>query len=226
LQQAQTISILVGAGVKTIAEARTELGLGRGAGVAKYNHYHDKRGRFTDAEHAVEPGAHEPKKPDRGVEVAENESGPTSDVGGREQVAIGTPMEPVEMPPEPPKVEPAKPVEPAPEAKPDAPAQAWTPPLEALEKIPPDWGPPIPNRDGRGLRWFDPRGRNFGGIRIDQGDPSNPFPSQREDHVIVRSGGNVLGRDGEPISGSIQEDAENAHIPLSVWLTWKSWNHP
>jgi hypothetical protein len=34
-------------------------------------------------------------------------------------------------------------------------------------------------------------------------------------HVIVRSNGVVLGRDGEPIDGSIQNDPENAHIPLT-----------
>jgi hypothetical protein len=57
LQQAQTIAILVNAGVKTRDEARADLGLGRGAGVTKFNPYHDERGRFTDAGHAVEPGA-------------------------------------------------------------------------------------------------------------------------------------------------------------------------
>ncbi|HXT06175.1 MAG TPA: hypothetical protein VN715_04470, partial [Roseiarcus sp.] len=59
LEQAKTISILVAAGVKTVAEARAELGLGQANGVAKFNPYHDEAGRFTDAGHAVEPGTDE-----------------------------------------------------------------------------------------------------------------------------------------------------------------------
>jgi len=56
LQQAQTLNILVGAGIKTIAEARAELGLAAEARAApafgKFNPYHDERGRFATA-----PGA-------------------------------------------------------------------------------------------------------------------------------------------------------------------------
>jgi len=73
LQQAQTLNILVGAGIKTVAEARAELGLAAEAKAApaygKYNQYHDERGLFTDAEHAVEPGAGRTKPP-KGVQVA------------------------------------------------------------------------------------------------------------------------------------------------------------
>jgi hypothetical protein len=39
-------------------------------------------GRFTDAEHAVEPGTHEPTKPDRGEQLAFNEFGPTMNDAG------------------------------------------------------------------------------------------------------------------------------------------------
>ncbi|HXT06166.1 MAG TPA: phage portal protein [Roseiarcus sp.] len=86
LEQAQTISILVGAGVKTVAEARAELGLGQGSGVVKYNHYHDERGQFTDADHAVESGG-EPQ-------VAENENSPTmSDAGSGRRAAAGQPSQ-------------------------------------------------------------------------------------------------------------------------------------
>jgi hypothetical protein len=76
LQQAQTIAILVNAGVKTREEARVELGLDGAPGVAKFNPYHDEQGRFTDAEHAVDPGA--------GNQVADNrDNSPTmTDVGG------------------------------------------------------------------------------------------------------------------------------------------------
>ena len=66
LEQAQTISILVGAGVKTIAEARAELGLGQASGVVKFNPYHNEQGRFTTAEGSVEPGTHLHPRPDRG----------------------------------------------------------------------------------------------------------------------------------------------------------------
>jgi hypothetical protein len=53
LEQAKTIAILVGAGVKTVAEARAELGLGHAVSVAKFTPYHDERAQFTDAGHAV-----------------------------------------------------------------------------------------------------------------------------------------------------------------------------
>ena len=47
LQQAQTIAILVNAGVKTRDEARADLGLAGAKGVAKFNPNHDELGRFT-----------------------------------------------------------------------------------------------------------------------------------------------------------------------------------
>jgi hypothetical protein len=58
LQQAQTLQILVGAGIKTKDEARAELGLAptggaapsATAGLGKFNPYHDERGRFTTAD--------------------------------------------------------------------------------------------------------------------------------------------------------------------------------
>ena len=58
LQQAQTLQILVGAGIKTREEARAELGLGGeakpgGGGLGKFNPYHDERGRFASADGAV-----------------------------------------------------------------------------------------------------------------------------------------------------------------------------
>ena len=59
-------------GVPTVAEARAELGLGRGAGIVKNNPHHDERGRFATEGGAVKPSAHANVKPDRGVQVAEN----------------------------------------------------------------------------------------------------------------------------------------------------------
>jgi hypothetical protein len=70
LQQAQTLEILVSAGIKTREEARAELGLGGGgpskapAGLGKYNPYHDDQGRFTTADGAASRengGAHKPR---------------------------------------------------------------------------------------------------------------------------------------------------------------------
>jgi hypothetical protein len=59
LQQAQTLNILVAAGIKTIAEARADLGLAAEAKAApmlgKFNPYHDEQGRFTTADGAGEP---------------------------------------------------------------------------------------------------------------------------------------------------------------------------
>jgi hypothetical protein len=59
LQQAQTLNILVSAGIKTREEARAELGLraegkaGPSAGLGKYNTNHDERGRFATADSAA-----------------------------------------------------------------------------------------------------------------------------------------------------------------------------
>lgn len=49
--------------------------------------------------------------------------------------------------------------------------------------------------------------------------------SQRVDHVIVRRGGRILGPDGRPIVGSLKQNPD-AHIPLSDWLKWTSWDTP
>jgi hypothetical protein len=65
LEQAQTLNIFVGAGIKTREEARADLGLapegGKSAGeLGKYNYNaeepRDRNGRWTTAEGAVEPG--------------------------------------------------------------------------------------------------------------------------------------------------------------------------
>jgi hypothetical protein len=59
LEQAQTLNILVSAGIKTRDEARADLGLapeGKGAGLGKYNHNHDERGRSAAANHVEPPG--------------------------------------------------------------------------------------------------------------------------------------------------------------------------
>jgi hypothetical protein len=77
LQQAQTLNILVGAGIKSREEARAELGLGGDAakGLGKYNQNHDERGRFATADGAVGVVGHPARKPQpRSVRVASNDA--------------------------------------------------------------------------------------------------------------------------------------------------------
>ena len=101
LQQAQTLQILVSAGIKTREEARAELGLaGAGdakAGLGKHNPHHDERGRFTTADRAAElesSAAREPRS--RGVPAA------GSDAAASDVAQIIEP-EPPPPPPEPPQ---------------------------------------------------------------------------------------------------------------------------
>jgi hypothetical protein len=104
-------------------------------------------------------------------------------------------------------------------------AEALTPLEQGAARVPEAWGPGLPNRDLGGTRWFDPAAPKANGIRIDEGVPGSPFPSQQVDHVIVRSGGRILGPDGKPIVGILKQNPD-AHIPLSDWLNWTSWNAP
>ena len=98
LQQAQTLNILVTAGIKTREEARAELGLG-GAGpgkapaaLGKFNPHHDERGRFATADDAAATVGSPARKPrPTGVQVASNDAVmsdlgelPTSTDAGRE----------------------------------------------------------------------------------------------------------------------------------------------
>ena len=70
LQQAQTLNILVTAGIKTREEAGAELGLGGEekatsgkAVLGKFNPYHDERGRFATADNDADPDDRRPYKP-------------------------------------------------------------------------------------------------------------------------------------------------------------------
>ena len=60
---------------------------------------------------------------------------------------------------------------------------------------------------------------------MDEGEPTHSAPLQQVDHVIVRSEGKVLGPDGKPLPGSIQQNPE-AHIPREDWMKWTEWNKP
>ncbi|MFI0262549.1 pre-toxin TG domain-containing protein [Streptomyces sp. NPDC017056] len=76
---------------------------------------------------------------------------------------------------------------------------------------------------GVGYRWNNGKGD---GVRIDKGNPNNSQVIQQVDHVVINSGGKVIGRDGKPISGSIKDNPDDAHIPLSEWVKWREWNKP
>jgi hypothetical protein len=101
----------------------------------------------------------------------------------------------------------------------------WEVPQEAKDKIPAEWGEGEPNRKGEGQRWEDPNNKG-NGVRIDKGNPDNSQPSQQVDHVVVRDNGRVIGRDGQPIKGAIKDNGSEAHVPLSEWANWSSWNKP
>ncbi|MFH9073626.1 pre-toxin TG domain-containing protein [Streptomyces alboflavus] len=79
------------------------------------------------------------------------------------------------------------------------------------------------NKKGVGYRWNDGKGN---GVRIDKGEASNPQKYQQVDHVVVNSGGKIIGRDGKAIGGSIKDNPRAAHIPVSEWVKWKAWNKP
>ena len=102
--------------------------------------------------------------------------------------------------------------------------EEWAVPEDVTDRLPDDWEAK-PNRSGTGTRWQDPDNPG-NGVRIDQGNPDNTQPSQQEDHVVVRHNGRVIGRDGNPIDGSIAENYDQAHIPLSEYETWSTWNRP
>jgi hypothetical protein len=102
--------------------------------------------------------------------------------------------------------------------------EAWEIPPEAKGKIPEEWGEGVPNRKNSGTRWQDPNNQG-NGVRIDPADPDSPFPSQQVDHVVVRNNGNIIGPDGNPITGPLKENPQ-AHIPLSTWLKWLTWDKP
>lgn len=103
-------------------------------------------------------------------------------------------------------------------------SKSWSIPKEVEEKIPDGWDR-SETRKGVGTKWQDPND-NGNGVRIDKGNPNNSQTTQQTDHVIVRSEGKVIGRDGKPINGSIKDNYDKAHIPLSEYKDWIQWNSP
>ncbi|WP_218571873.1 hypothetical protein [Pseudomonas sp. KBS0710] len=100
----------------------------------------------------------------------------------------------------------------------------WDVPDTTIAKLPDSWNVSA-NKKGEGFRWQDPKNQG-NGVRIDKGEPKVSQPTQQVDHVIVRYNGQVIGRDGKPVIGSIKDHAEQVHIPLSEYRKWKTWNSP
>jgi hypothetical protein len=102
---------------------------------------------------------------------------------------------------------------------------AWSPGRTATSKVPSSWGSGLATKKGVGVRWTDPANKGTG-IWIDAGNPANSQVTQQVDHVIVGHDGQVIGRSGQPIKGSVADTAAEAHIPLSEWQTWSNWFSP
>jgi phage portal protein BeeE len=119
LEQAQTLNILVGAGIKTRDEARADLGLAPAGGSAlgkaptadgntptglrKFNPHHDGRGQFATADGAVATVGSPARKPQpTGVQVASNDVVRSDGGGPRAGVQVAQIIEP-EPPPPPPE---------------------------------------------------------------------------------------------------------------------------
>ncbi|WP_432028187.1 hypothetical protein [Streptomyces sp. 1222.5] len=99
-------------------------------------------------------------------------------------------------------------------------------PETVLDKIPDGFGPMKPTKKGVGYRFPGPK---QDGIRIDKGNLNNSQEFQQVDHVVINSGGRIIGRDGKPVKGAIDLHEHNsymAHIPLEDWLKWEKWNTP
>jgi hypothetical protein len=72
----------------------------------------------------------------------------------------------------------------------------WPQLSKLVEKVPGEFGMPIYERKGVGLRWEvqDKAGKHA--IRIDQGNPAADYPTQRGDHVAIRYNGKVVDHTG------------------------------
>lgn len=91
--------------------------------------------------------------------------------------------------------------------------------ISALEqgaaKVPREWGEGIANSKGAGTRWFDPAAPQTNGVRIDAGTPGSSLASQQVDHVVVRSGGRILGLAGRQAHNwSPSRQPTSAHPPI------------
>ncbi|WVX67827.1 hypothetical protein Bealeia1_02046 (plasmid) [Candidatus Bealeia paramacronuclearis] len=79
-----------------------------------------------------------------------------------------------------------------------------------------------------GVRWQDKHADRY--VRIMKGRPDEKFASQQQDYLQIRSGGQVVLRDGTRVEKT-QIDLkpklkEEAHIPYKEWIEWKEWDKP
>ena len=95
---------------------------------------------------------------------------------------------------------------------------------DIANKIPSSWGPGRPTQKGGGWRWQDPNNVNRG-VPIDVGRPGVNQVLQQVDHVVVNTGSGFLDQYGNLLPGP-PRDFPQAHIPLSDWRNWSSWDHP
>ncbi len=103
--------------------------------------------------------------------------------------------------------------------------EEWEVLAAARTKIPAEWSVGQANTKKAGWRWQDPSNQG-NGVRIDRGNANSRHPSQQIDHVVVRREGQIMGRVGKPIEGSIRSNPTAAHIPLVEWLPWRTWYEP
>ena len=101
----------------------------------------------------------------------------------------------------------------------------------AHRKIPKEWWPgdPTTSKNFCGWRWRNPENELGNYVRIDEANPTASEPGEQVDHVHVKSG-QVIGWDGNPIPKTPDknkpEGLTEAHIPLSTWQNWSSWDRP
>ncbi|MGH3708600.1 MAG: polymorphic toxin type 17 domain-containing protein [Pseudonocardiaceae bacterium] len=101
----------------------------------------------------------------------------------------------------------------------------WTLSGDVTSKIPGSWkGQEIDK--GPGTQWKDPANPSGNHVRIDRGDPNNSQEYQKVDHVVIFSNGSYVGRDGQLLKGKTLKEVPEAHIPLSEYRKWKSWDKP
>lgn len=98
---------------------------------------------------------------------------------------------------------------------------------KALGKIPARLGKFRDAQDKHiGIRCGDEKGHEV--VRIMKGRPDEKFVSQREDYVQLRSGGQVVLRNGTRVKdtekGTKPSATEEAHIPYKEWVKWKEWD--
>lgn len=88
-------------------------------------------------------------------------------------------------------------------------------------------GPPKIADKGKGLRWGQKPEKDY--VRIDKGDSKAKYPTGQVDHVHVVSDGKIVSVDGSrliPQQGKKLSELPEAHIPLTDYIKWKSWDMP